>query len=446
MKSNYTSIKFKQWLDKLQQESWQLELLISGFSILGLTSSMDPLQNKMNEALAEGSPYTIVYSFVISCCFILTLNLVIHVILRGLWIGTIGLRYVSNDINYDNLNYTKKFTHYLKKKVGTFDKYISNLEDLCSILFAMTFLVLFYFISLFIFSLIIIIITTTSFDKLGILSPSSEKFIAIIFFILFSISSIIIFIDFITQGFLKKKKWTTFFYFPLYKVFSYITLSFLYRPLLYNFLDNKFGKRILFLLLPLYFSISILSKIQNIPSNYIIKNSYTSANFSNDSNYLNLIKENEYVKDIAIDSKIITNSYAKVFILFKEETEDLIFKKNKNLVPKKDTRGITNTFFKSERNRNKLQQIDSIYTPYLKTFNQIYQLKIDSTKFTSDFIITKLNKQVGFETVLSLKNISEGKHILKVSRINFIKEKKEETKEKEIIEKVIEIPFWYYKD
>ena len=27
---------FKEWLEKLQQESWQLELLISGFAIVGI--------------------------------------------------------------------------------------------------------------------------------------------------------------------------------------------------------------------------------------------------------------------------------------------------------------------------------------------------------------------------------------------------------------------------
>jgi hypothetical protein len=29
---------FKQWLEKLQQESWQLELLISGFALFGIYS------------------------------------------------------------------------------------------------------------------------------------------------------------------------------------------------------------------------------------------------------------------------------------------------------------------------------------------------------------------------------------------------------------------------
>ena len=35
--------KFKKWLDILQQESWQLELIISGFAIYGLFMVIDPI-------------------------------------------------------------------------------------------------------------------------------------------------------------------------------------------------------------------------------------------------------------------------------------------------------------------------------------------------------------------------------------------------------------------
>ena len=58
-------------------------------------------------------------------------------------------------------------------------------------------------------------------------------------------------IDFKTSRKLKKKQWISKIYFPFYRLFSIVTLSFLYRPLVYNFLDNKFGKRV-----SLYFSLN----------------------------------------------------------------------------------------------------------------------------------------------------------------------------------------------
>ena len=64
------------------------------------------------------------------------LNLIIHVVLRSLWIGALGLRYISGDIDIEKLNYSKRFTNYLKKKIGSFDDYIEKLEKLCSVIFA----------------------------------------------------------------------------------------------------------------------------------------------------------------------------------------------------------------------------------------------------------------------------------------------------------------------
>lgn len=36
---------FAKWLETLQQESWQLELIISGFAIFLLVGTYDPLQD-----------------------------------------------------------------------------------------------------------------------------------------------------------------------------------------------------------------------------------------------------------------------------------------------------------------------------------------------------------------------------------------------------------------
>jgi len=78
---------------------------------------------------------------------------------------------------------------------------------------------------------------------------------------------------------------------------------------------------------------------------------------------------------------------------------------------------------------------------YLKTFNNNYLLKIDTTTYSSSFLITTVNKQLGFETILHIKSISEGKHLLKINR-NILLEKNNDIE----TEKVVHIPFWYYKN
>jgi len=441
MNNDYKSSKFKELLDKLQQESWQLELLITGFAIFGLINLIEPIEAAHNEARALQNYGRFYYPIIRTACYILVINLVVHVILRGLWIGAIGLRYVSSDIDYNELNYSKRFTNYLKKKVGSFDGYIAKLENYCSILFAVTFLTLFYLISFFAIIFIFILIGSLFVDSN--IFPEPSGVIIMGFFSLFLLLlSLIVFIDFVTLGYLKKKEWTSFLYMPIYKVFSIITLSFLYRPLVYNLLDNKFGRRIALILFPLYMLILYASSLNNIRSNYLETDSYSSINYVQNNNYLDLLEKNEFVKDAAIPTKIINKPYITLFIPFKKETEDFILNRNTNLKPEKDLRGLNSNLHKIfTKRKGYSRKRDSIYSKYLATFNDTYNIAIDSIKFTSDFIINKTNKQLGFESIVPLKNIQEGKHLISIKR------KVLNTKtQKEEVERVTEIPFWYYKD
>ena len=445
MNNSHESNKFKELLDKLQQESWQLELLISGFAIFGLLAAIDPIGNKLNEHLALETPYiTNLLRVGIMCCYVLIINLILHVVLRGLWIGAIGLRYVSNEIDYDELKYNKRFTNYLKKKVGSFDGYIATLENYCSILFAVAFLSLFYIIAFF-NVMLVIVFGGKLFVESGIIPKIWGALIYGLLVIFYLLMALVVFIDFITQGFLKKKEWSSFLYMPLYKFFNIITLSFLYRPLVYNFLDNKFGRRILRLLLPIYIFIFYISTSDNIRSNFLNEQSYSSNFYSANKNYLNLLEKNEYVKGAAIDNKIISKPYFKLFIPLKEKLEDKFIALNKDLKPKEDKRGFKNSAInirlKPINWKKVLRERDSISTLFFKAINKMYVVKIDTTIYTTDFIGTKIKKQLGFETILPLKNITEGKHTLTLSNYVF----NEKTKETSL-NKVLDIPFWYYKE
>ncbi|MCH3885715.1 hypothetical protein [Tenacibaculum aquimarinum] len=345
MEEKQSDSKFKELLDKLQQESWQLELLISGFAIFGLINAIEPLNIIGREASALESQYKVFYFVAKISCYILIINLIIHVILRGLWIGAIGLRYVSNEIDYEELNYSKRFTQYLKKRVGSFDDYIAKLENYCSILFAVTFLTLFYFISIFTSLFLVFYLAGSIFIESGLFSEFTGTAFLGFFGIFYFLFAFVVFIDFITQGGLKKKEWTSLLYMPIYKVFSILTLSFLYRPLVYNFLDNKFGRRLAFILVPLYAVIFFISTLNNVRSNYISISSESSINYAKNNNYLNLLKENQFVKNVAIESKIISKPYLKIFIPFKKNIENTIIESSKDLKPLEDSRGLKSTFF-----------------------------------------------------------------------------------------------------
>lgn len=445
MSKDYKSSVFKDLLDKLQQESWQLELLISGFAIFGLFSSLGTVQLNLETANYDSRIYELLIWFSIKvCCWILIVNLLIHVTLRGLWIGALGLRYVSGDIDYDELKYSPKFTKFLSNKIGSFDKYIATLENYCSILFAISFLLIFYFLAClaFLVTILSIVFIFVDNDLSDPWSTISSIIGALIIFFLF-LGMLLTFIDFITQGFLKKKKWISKFYFPLYRVFSIVSLSFLYRPLVYNFLDNKFGRRLSFILLPIFATIFIFSGYSYRTSNYLSVDRSSSKNYANPNNYEDLMIKNKDFVDIAtIPSKVITDSYLKVFIIFDEGVEDRLYGFNEALKPLEDLRGLDTEFTVtgSGLTRKQRRKRDSLRLVYYKTFNDIYNVFIDNKPYDTEFIATtNVNKKLGFETYLNIKNLTEGKHLLKIAR----RKKRKKDTANFILR---EIPFWHFKN
>ncbi|MFD1063409.1 hypothetical protein ACFQ1Q_09150 [Winogradskyella litorisediminis] len=438
MSNDYNNPAFKKLLQKLQEESWQLELLISGFAIFGLFQAFEPLEILFTELKYDDQVIpAIIITVILISCVILTFNLLLHVILRGLWIGALGLRYVSGDIDYDYLNYSPKFTKYLKKKVGSFDRYIARLENYCSIIFAASFLLIFYvlafaFTAFTIFLIANYIIGNDSYGNWG-------KIIGIPLILFIVLGMLLTFIDFITQGWLKKKQWISRIYFPVYWVFSFITLAFLYRPIVYNFLDNKFGKRISLILIPLYITLLIATSFNYKNSNYFHKNLNSNEIIANSSNYENLlIEKDDFASDITISSKVISNNYINVFMLFEEDIENHVFDFNPNLKPKTDVRGFSSDIIYSTHNKSRTY--DSLRKAYIKTVNDIYSIKIDSIDYDTNFVVSfNTKKQKGLETYLGIKELSEGKHLLRVIRKYIIKN---DTTAYEIKK----IPFWYYPD
>ncbi len=455
-----SSSGFKKWLDLLQQESWQLELIISGFSIFGLFQIFDPIREKV--ALMQSADKEILASLLVGVGFavmICILNLCIHVILRGLWVGALGLRYVSGEIEFDQLNYHKWFDRFLRKRIKSFDHFISRLEDYCSIMFAIAFLSIFFILSLFLVSILIALLGTTFSNEA---LPEWVNVVVIVLISFIGTSMFFTFLDFLTLGLFKRKKWIAVWYYPIYRFYSIISLSFLYRPLIYNFLDNKFSRRIFVLLLPIYIGLVVLSSIDYQSSNYFNTVS-TQSGFNRNSeyvatknSYLDQLTENyDIVRFVAIPSRRIQEKSLPVFIPFNEDYEAELLEINPELKVKKDITGLTMQGAISIG-----QSMDSIarskFPVYIDKLNSFFTIKLDSIEQKTDFVIVRnKKKQLGFETVVDLQNLARGKHVLHYSRksnrrvrIPEGKRTDPEVKSKDSIvdRKIAAIPFWYYPD
>jgi len=257
--SKRTTKIFSEWLETLQQESWQLELLISGFALFGIWESrilIDKIMIYLELSVPQGTIEVasgIFGTFLSSAWIIFIVNLLVHIVLRGFWIGAIGLRYVSGEIDYDELGYSDIFNRYFRRKVGRFDDYIEKLERICSIIFAYTFLLFFLFLSTIAFfawgGLLISILVKLNLPGLFVVFP----------IILFLIIGLVGAIDFISFGAFKRitDKTLSRVFFVIYLITSTLTFSFLYRPLLLNFIDDKYTRKLLLISFP-YFILLLL--------------------------------------------------------------------------------------------------------------------------------------------------------------------------------------------
>jgi len=246
---------FSDWLELLQQESWQLELLVSGFALFGVWESRHFLKRFEayvgSHSLEELSTMFLLFGFILllkAAWSIFFINLLIHVVLRGLWIGAIGLRYVSGEIDYETLGYNERFEDYLKRRVGRFDNYIEKLEKVCSVIFAYTFLLFFIFIS----SVMVLIHLILLGLLTGYLSDLGWGGLGLTLFLIYLILGFVVLIDFLTIGSINKVRSDAFakVYSYIYRFYSYTTLSFFYRPLLFSFFDYKYTRRLFWFSVP----------------------------------------------------------------------------------------------------------------------------------------------------------------------------------------------------
>ena len=232
-----------------------MELLISGLALFGIYESESLILSLQyyHKVNSVSTIYLHLQTFVAllwASRLIFLVNLLFHIVIRGFWIGAIGLRYVSGDIDFDNLNYSDRFTRFYKNKIGSYDEYIEKLEKFSSILFSFTFLLFFMLLSFFAFNLFFVIVYNVldSFLDFGRDNSGLPLALGIFYYGI----GLIVFIDFFTLGAFKKieDKTVSGIYLWIYRFYSTVSLSFFFRPLLLNFIDNKYTRRLFFLALP----------------------------------------------------------------------------------------------------------------------------------------------------------------------------------------------------
>ncbi len=412
--SNETKTLFKQWLEKLQQESWQLELLISGFALFGIYSSRILIADfglYIENDISSDNLKSLVKPFFIILkvgWVIFFFNLLGHVILRGLWIGAIGLRYVSQEIEYDKFNYSDIFTNFLKKKVGSYDDWIERLEMLCSVIFAYTFLLFALFMSLVIFFIPVIFIRllfALFFDGFAL-----NNFFGLVVIIYVGVGLFVLF-DLITLGGLKriKEKSISKIYYYIYRFYSTVTLSFLYRPLLYNFIDHPYTKKLFYLSIPYILLVFLGGQMfTNTYNPYLpdrdamletgdlledyfyddLRDKYL-VEYPNEERKIN----KNVIRRISLEHFHIKENFSSVFIKITPELIDLL--ENDSTLSPYSTKGLSFTFFTG--NEVEDPKINSLEKQKSKVISDLLKEKRALKKEKSDALQKEKIKDIEYQ-------------------------------------------------
>ncbi len=311
--TNLKENEVPEWLKVIQLNSWEAELLISALLLYMLFQVPEFIDNYRNQHYDDGY-ISVIFKVFITALKVLRIGYSIHIIARGIWVASVGLSYIfPKSLNIDRLKFKGKFKKELENDVAL-DKTIKNLEKVASLSYAISFMISGMVISaglVFIYLMIISQGLLTPAIRSGISAYMVLSMIAMLFFV---IIILIVFVDFITNGFFRRDQSISKPYYYIAMIFRYMTLSFIYNRINLTIISNL--KRWQAHLVPVL-AVSLIGGYMYLESkvddwdeeNYL----ETSFNSISRMNYENLRKKDDPLF-ATIQNDVIDNNVIRLFV------------------------------------------------------------------------------------------------------------------------------------
>jgi hypothetical protein len=427
MEQNQVSTS-RSWLQRLKDESWEAELLVSAVAIFAILKSFAVLDWLIIQFIDYLDPnqYEIGY-FILVCGYlaigILGAMFAIHFAFRAYWIGLVGLNSVFPDYGLEDSAYSPIYT---KKILGVLPKIndsIAKIDELCSVIFSAAFA----FMMIYLYATVTASLYLLIFNALKDLIPTWVLLFPLALLALSFIFGLIISIPAnmkkyhghqkIQHLYFLYARWSTLpLYGPFYKSIMQITMLF----------GSNFKKKkglVKMVLLMLFIGILFGgSKLINSDFRYLINNdiqpdkSRVYANYYSNNN-----KDVNFLLSPEIQTEIISENTLKLFIPILEH-ETRIMGKACELEGKKINTDNT------ERQKRWKKNLDC--------YASNISIELDGKPIETKFLKTDHfnTNQFGLSGFVSLNELINGSHKLKVTK-----------KISSEIEKNWEIPFYYSK-
>ena len=417
----------KKWFEKVRVNSWEVEILIVAVILAFLFNIPDFIQARVAAIwvsthydgrgynLLDPTPFWFLMGIIkmflyliLKFCFIVAkFTFSSYVIFRGFWVAVIGLSSVfSKGLDVKKLNYSSYFNKLLPK--DSFDSLISNLDNVCSSIFSLGFLVVFYVSSIIIYLCALVLIIGSSDYIFVFLNIYFTEIIFNFIFFFFISLGIIFFIDILFLGILKKVKWKVFSYpySKLYKLLRILTLFFMYESVYYLFISNIKRRFVFILWLILALCITAII-VSNKADGYLtfpddtLKTEYFMSQDHYEDRLIASGNNFSSTKHPFINSEIISESYLKLYIPF-----------HPNIHSSLDSAcGIINR-----------EEGSSYYQSLINCINSQYAIYIDNDTIVSDFLFYdySFEDDVSIKTFfipISLAEYKDGKHVITIEKL-----------------------------
>ena len=400
----------KNWLQRLQEGSWEPEILISGIVLYGLFSMFPVvddlghyLKNYSLSIFSRGTTGESIVALLKTSLGWLIAGFVSHLLFRSVWAAYIGLTYIYDDqTNVDKFKYAPRFKKGIVKQLN-YRKQIIKLEKISSSLFALSFLI---FMNILGITFLVLLIGIGIYIWIRFY-PERTDFS--IFTIILNTVLITYLIDYLSLGLLKRIPYFNKLYYPFYKLISWLLLSPLYRNIYYGFIaHHKRWKVISFLVLFVMISFVAEESIKGKLRSDLIFRPHGGKKFVMQPLHYANQANGDYSDYIWIPQRTINSNILRAFVVHRSTFEEDDISKNcdfENLKKKYP------------------QKVDSLKMDCLKQF---YHLELDKDKVNAPVYYTKSrhSDQDGLLHYIDISHLEKGKHELRLY-YNFYNEEKD---------------------
>lgn len=369
--------RIPKWLKNLQENSWEVELLISGGAIFSLFQISDIFIDfifslKMTTRIAGTGIFIIMGMLGIK---VLTTGFFLHLFLRAVWLGMVCINYVfPSGISGKKKSYAIPFKNKFKENDNLFFE-IQKVDRASGLVMFFSILSLVIILGMLIITVFLITIPYLFFDLIDA------------YFIFAATIIVAYLIDLLLFGFLRKIPLVSYFTFPIFWILDRLSLRIFYEKPLHLMNSNLRKKYAVsgfsfILLLSFFFTYSSVYRVMHWPNlsdprehqwTLTEDNKWMSHNY-----YMDELQKNDKKADgPTIQSDLIRRNHLKLFIPYLE-VYDLLTEK------------------------------DKILSENLKIF--IDSTEINSIEWYSFRSIH--NDQLGLKTMIDISDFSRGHHTL----------------------------------